>query len=135
MHLDPDLNLSAATGALLGTAADLKARLDEYLKYPGKAFQMCRRWWPQTYRHAISKFLQATTEELDVGFSLELQRLALAQEGEMQQRAFLSSDKVQKFLEASVVAFFSHSLAAERKAAEVKRREHSSCKCIPRSAL
>ena len=41
----------------------------------------------------------------------------------MQQRAFLSSDNVQKFLEASVVAFFSHSLAAERKAAEVKRRE------------
>ena len=36
MHLDPDLNLSAATGALLGTVGDLKARLDEYLKCPGK---------------------------------------------------------------------------------------------------
>ena len=56
VHLDPDLNLSAATGALLGTAADLKARLDEYLKYPGKFVFMCRRWFPVTYKSAIGNF-------------------------------------------------------------------------------
>ena len=45
----------------------------------------------------MGNFLRATAEELDVGFSLELQRLAFAQEGEMQQRAFmLSNDNVQK---------------------------------------
>ena len=59
MHLDPDLNLSAATGALLGTAADLKARLDVYLLYPGKFVLMCRRWFPITYRYSIGKLLQA----------------------------------------------------------------------------
>ena len=113
MHLDPDLNLSAATGALLGTAADLKARLDVYLLYPGKFVLMCRRWFPITYKYAIGQSLQARIEELDAGFSLQLQRLALALEGEIQQRAFLGSDNVQKFMEESVVAFFSHSLAAE----------------------
>ena len=56
VHLDPDLNLSAATGALLGTAADLKARLDEYLKYPGKFALMFRRWFPSTYWYAIGYF-------------------------------------------------------------------------------
>ena len=49
--------------------------------------------------------------------------MALAQVGELQQRAFLLSDVVQELLEGAAVAFFSHSLAAERAAAEVKRRE------------
>ena len=60
MHLDPDLNLSAATGALLGTAADLKARLDVYLLYPGKFVLMCRRWFPVTYKSAIGNFFVST---------------------------------------------------------------------------
>ena len=49
--------------------------------------------------------------------------MAIAQLGELQQRAFMLSDVVQELLEGAAVAFFSHSLAAERAAAEVKRRE------------
>ena len=41
----------------------------------------------------------------------------------MEQRRFLLSDVVQDFMEDAAIAFCSHSLAAERAAAEVKRRE------------
>ena len=123
VHNDPDLNLAAATGALLATAANVIARLNEYKKYPYKFVIMCRKWFPVTYTRAVTHFLKAPAGELDVGFGLQLQGLALAQVGELQQRAFMLSDVVQELLEGAAVAFFSHSLAAERAAAEVKRRE------------
>ena len=134
VHLDPDLNLSAATGALLGTAADLKARLDEYLKYPGKFVLMCRRWWPNTYKYYIGQFLRATTEELDVGFSLELQRLALAQEGEMQQRAF-SAEMLGGISCCVLLALAGCRTKGSGSETPRGAQYHSSCECLPRSAL
>ena len=41
LHSDPDLNLGAATGALLATAGDLLARLDAYLLCPHRFASMC----------------------------------------------------------------------------------------------
>ena len=74
--------------------------------------------------HACShSFLKAPAGELDVGFGLQLQGVALAQVGEMEQRGGLLSDVVQDFMEDAAIAFCSHSLVAERAAAEVKRRE------------
>ena len=123
MHQDPDLNLEAATGALFATAIDLIARLDQYLKFPYKFVTMCRRWFPNSCRIAIGDFLAAPAADLDVGFTLELRNLALAQIGERRQYEFMLSEVVQEFLEGSAIAFCSHSLAAERLAAQVKRRE------------
>ena len=125
VHYDPDLNLAAATGALLATATNVIARLNEYKKYPYKFVTMSSKWFPVTYGHAITKFLAAPADDLDVGFSLQLQGLALAESGELEQRAFIMSDVVQQLLEGAADAFFLHSLAAERAAAEVKRRETS----------
>ena len=123
MHLDTGLNLGAATGALFGTAGDLIMRINMYMQYPYSFVRMCRKWFPLTFRHAITVFLQAADSVLDVGFSLPLQALALAQDGEMRQRAFMESDAVQDWLEEVAFAFFVTSLDAEREAAEVKRRE------------
>ena len=123
LHYDPDLNIAGATAALLATAADVRARLDEYKKYPYRFVCMCRKWFPATHTPAVTSFLQTRAADLDVGFSLQLQKLALAQVGEMEQRGFLLSDVVQDFMEDAAIAFCSHSLAAERAAAEVKRRE------------
>jgi len=117
MHYDPDLHIGAATSALLGTAGDLTARLKQYMLYPYRIVKMCRKWFPATHRHEITRFLQAATEELDVGFSLALQRRALAEDSELLQRAFMLSDAVQEFLEATADALFANSLAAERQAA------------------
>ena len=58
-----------------------------------------------------------------MGFSAVVQGLALDQQGELQRRAFMKCDVTQELLEGAAVAFFSHSLVAERAAAEVKRRE------------
>ena len=117
MHYDRDLHVGAATSALMGTAGDLTARLNQYMLYPYSIVKLCRKWFPATFRFAITKFLQAATEALDVGFSLPLQRRALAEDGELLQRAFLLSDAVQEFLESTAEALFANSLAAERQAA------------------
>eukprot|EP00974_Lingulodinium_polyedra_P018617 1803014-Lingulodinium_polyedra.AAC.1 len=63
-------------------------------------------------------FLQATGQELDPGFSGQLQSLALARDGELLQRAFMMSDEVQEFLAQTSRALLANSLVAERKAAE-----------------
>ena len=69
------------------------------------------------------KFLSTPEQELDVGFSLPFQSLALSHGAELYSRAWLLSDAVQLFLEEVAISFFAHSLAAERKAAQSKRRE------------
>ena len=122
-HYDPHLDLAAATGALLETAADLNARLIFYTRCPYTVVKMVGSWFPMTYKHAVTEFLAAEAGELDAGFSLPLQELALAEGSELAQQAFLLRRNVQQFLENSAHAFFSNSLPAERAAAEVKRRE------------
>ena len=123
MHYDTGLNLGAATTALFGTAADLIVRINGYMQYPYRFVRMCRKWFCITYRHDITLFLQAEDSELDVGFALPLQAIALALDGEMRQRAFMESAAVQDWLEEVAIALFVTSLDAERQAAEVKRRE------------
>ena len=56
LHCDPDLNIAGATAALLATAADVRARLDEYKKYPYRFVVMCRKWFPGTHANAITSF-------------------------------------------------------------------------------
>ena len=138
LHSDPDLNLGAATGALLASAGDLLARLDAYLLYPHRCFSMCRRWLPATAVQAVTAFLQAPDEDLDLGFSLPLQRLASARGSEAEQKAFLLSTPVQDFLEEAAISFCSTSLAAERTGATENRRGAKRPSClhsIPRSAM
>ena len=98
-------------------------RLDVYLGCPDKFFTLIHKWFPLTYRHAVTWLLQASEQTLAVGVGLPLQGIALAQGGESLQRGFLLSSAVQEHLEEAATAFFATSLAAERKAAEVKRRE------------
>ena len=123
VYLDPQLDVAAAICVLLGTAGDLNVRLMYYMKYPYKFVKMVAKWFPSSHRNAITTFLQAEAAELDVGFSLALQRLALAEDGEMAQRAFLLRRDVQEMLENAARAFLANSLSAERAAAEVKRKE------------
>ena len=54
LHYDPDLDLAAATGALLETTADLNARLYVYKLYPYTFVKMIGKWFPMMYRHAIT---------------------------------------------------------------------------------
>ena len=75
------------------------------------------------HQHYITMFLAEADDKLDVGFSLPLQKIALARGNEHEQRDFMLSDEVQNLLEDAATAQFSHSLSAERMAATVKKRE------------
>ena len=81
MHYDTCLNLGAATTALFGTAADLIVRINGYMQYPYRFVRMCRKWFRFTFRNDITSFLQAEDSELDVGFALPLQAIAIALDG------------------------------------------------------
>ena len=120
---DPYLDQLAAVTALLATAVDLLARLDVYLNNIYGFARMCKRWFPMTHQHYITLFLAEADDNLDVGFSLPLQKIALARGDEHQQREFMLSDEVQSLLEDAANSLFSHSLSAERMAASVKKRE------------
>ena len=69
------------------------------------------------------KFLNAESDILDVGVSMQLRDIALDQRNEMQALAWMSSGPVQDFLEQIANDLLSHSLDAERRAAQVKRWE------------
>ena len=75
-------------------------------------------------RTCCMEFLLAPAEELDTGFSLRLQELALAAgPDEARQVGFLLSEGVQSMLEGTFEAAVASSLPVERKFAETKRRE------------
>ena len=67
--------------------------------------------------------MRESPKELDKGFSLPLQEMALSQNDEMRQRSFLLSGAVQEFLEEAAEALLMNSLHAERAGATVKRYE------------
>ena len=127
VHLrnDPQLDQPAAATQLLATAVDLTARLDTYLAYPYKFALMCRKWFPapRQYQNAITAFLRESPKELDKGFSLPFQEMALSRNDEQEQRVVLMSYAVQEFLEEAAEALLMNSLHAERAGATVKRYE------------
>ena len=105
LHRDPKLHVGPAVTAVLATTMDLLARLNVYMGYPFRFARICCKWFPATYQRAITQFLAERSDALDAGFSLQLQEMALAQPSEMQERAFLTSDGVQAFLEEGAGLF------------------------------
>ena len=79
---------------------------------------MCKVWFPGSYRANAEAFLKEPAEALDVGFSLALRRIA-GQSGQPQAAVtWLCSDSVQELLVETARLLHTHSLDAERKAAE-----------------
>ena len=78
LHADPGLDVVAATGALLGTAGDLLARLDPYMtNYPHRICLLYKKWFPDSYVATAEAFVKDRAEHLDVGFSTPLRNIAL----------------------------------------------------------
>ena len=117
---DPQLDVAAATGALLATAMDLHGRLDTYQAYPGRLSFLCRLWHPHTYFASIREFVDAHGDTLDVGLSLALQHLARRDRTEEGAVAFLASRPVQAALESMFSAASVTSLDVERHHAQAK---------------
>ena len=122
---DPVLEIGPAVTALLATAADLVLRLNTYLQWPFKIGFMCKKWFPATYLRAISSFVCSRSEQLDIGFSLQLQDLALAQGSEMQAISWLATGALQNFMSEVVDELVASSMEVERRHAHVKKWETS----------
>ena len=123
MHTDPDLDHSAFLTLALGTALDLVWRFQAYVEYPYLTCLLCRAY-NSSWRIACLDFLQVPDSELDLGFSLQLKRLAFAAgESESARVNYLLSDSVQDALKCAFQASAASSLPVERAFAYMKRNE------------
>merc|ERR1712015_263756 len=88
---DPDLDVAACLTGLVGTGVDLLLRFRRWEAWPLLAFLLVGKFNPH-HRQACYDFLRVPASELGVGFSLELQRLALSQGAEHLAMRWLLSD-------------------------------------------
>ena len=79
MHKDPDLEVGAAVAQLFAVSMEEIVRFRDYQRWPFQAFAFCAKFSLDRYSVACMHFLTLLEAELDVGFSLQLQKLALAQ--------------------------------------------------------
>ena len=122
MGYDPDLNLVGCVGVVLATEAELHLRFRRYREYPFALCKLCGRWFRETYVEAIKKFLDCEATDLDRGFSLPLQQLAL-QRSVAEGVEWFQSRPLQDFLVEYILRLEATSLPAERKFAQIKKWE------------
>ena len=125
LHNDELLEVGPAVANLLGTAADLILRFDNFLRYPFILCRLCKAFFPQTYMQAILGFLHEESEILDVGASMQLRDIALQGRNESQALGWMMSEPVQELLQQICNQLLCHSLDVERKVAQVKLWETS----------
>ena len=122
LHLDPELDVGACLATLLATAVETLIRFAHYEEYPYKCALLAAVFNP-SYRNACLEFLKAPESSLDVGFSLPLQKRALACGNEADALRFLFSGSVQEYLATTFRASAASSLPVERRHVETKKNE------------
>ena len=124
LHLDASLDVNAAVALLFGTAIELCLRFEQYRAWPYQAWTLCRVFNRQGYIVACMNFVQMPSEQLDIGFGLELQNLVRRSGPTDQDRVrYLLGDEVQNAIALAFKASAVSSLPAERAFAELKRSE------------
>ena len=102
---------------------DLVLRFQEHQQHPYATCFLCRAY-NKDFRIACLDFLQVPDSALDVGFSLQLKRLAeAAGDSEAARVAYLLADTTQRALELVFQASAASSLPVERAFAQTKRNE------------
>ena len=115
LHLDADLDVSAAAALLLGKTTEFCLRFQQYREWPYRAWTLCREFNPEGYIVSCMDFVQMPSEDLDVGFGLELQRLARRVGATYQVMVrYLTSSEVQHAIALSFQASVVSSFPAER---------------------
>jgi hypothetical protein len=124
LHLDPGLDVGACLAVLLATAMDLLCRFRHYAEWPYAAWALCRKFNPDGYIVACSRFLEADEAALDMGLGVPLLQLARRQGGNNIARLqWLMGDAVQVSLCMAFQSSAASSLPVERAFAETKRSE------------
>lgn len=78
LHVDAALNIDDAVFGLVHTECCIVVRFAEYLEFPTMLWSLTKRFNPAGYQAACLSFLQTPAEKLDLGYSAELQRSAIA---------------------------------------------------------
>lgn len=99
LHLDPELDMTDSVSSLFTTMGHICIRFRVYLQYPSALWKICRRFNADGYLTGIEEFLYAREEELDLGYSFDLQRDALSTGFFATAIAFLMCKAVQEEVE------------------------------------
>ena len=122
---DPDLKDKAgALEQLFVTQMELVARFSQYLRYPFQLVLCCERWNPENYVERIHhEFLDEAEENLDIGYSLPLQRHALRCSAQQLAVDFMKSKRIQAELRSWASGVEGSALEVERAHNLAKRSE------------
>jgi hypothetical protein len=124
--------------ALLQTRGHLVIRFDQYRRYPTRLWELTRKHNPRTFVAAWWDFLHAREADLDVGFSLCLQREAWEGRSDADACGWLQGEEVQALLCGIFENAAAHSLEIERKHAAIKVAETTKvtgCATASRTAI
>ena len=125
LRSDPDIDIVAVLGVVLGGEIELSLRFRRYKEFPFALCKRCRRWFRETYVEAIKAFLHVGAADLDRGMALPLQQLALRGRTFAEAVTWLQSKPLQDFLEEYCLRLEATSLPVERKFAQIKKWETS----------
>ena len=92
LEADPSLDLFQTIGSLLVTMGHLAMRLAQYKRYPCCLWKLTQKFNSEACVLEIERFLEAQLGDLDIGYSAQLQRDALAKTDGLQslyERVFL----------------------------------------------
>ena len=115
-HLDKDpcLDVHGAVQALFHTEADLCIRFSQYAACPFWLWHCCKIYNPVDFVQHIQVFLEMDVRQLDLGYSVGLQKDALGKGHLADQIEYMCSQAIQQEIQG-VLESPSHSLAVERK--------------------
>ena len=123
LHLDAALPQAAAVKGIMTTLTHLLIRFEAYQAFPTRIWTLSHRFNSVEHVVRIVDFLDLPEDELDTGYTLPLQRRALA-EGTMDAAIeFLASDVVQAEIDLVLDRGLATTLDVERKHSTDKTRE------------
>ena len=111
----------------MAVSMEIIVRMKQFLGYPTALCLMSKRWFPAGAAAGnVHRFLATDPSQLDVGAGLQLHTYAWqCGTTEVAAAAWLLSPPVQELFDQLAEVLISHSLAAERRHAEVKQWEGS----------
>ena len=134
LHVDPKLDVVDTMQGLLTTEIHIIIRFEVYSRYPGKLWEMCRKYNPLGHLLAIQAFLEEPEEELDYGYAHQLQVRALAEGSISDAATYLMSSPVQAEIAELLNRILAHSLDVERKHNQDKASEMCKASSVARAS-
>ena len=132
--VDDKVDVTSAVLGLFTTEGHIIMRFEQYLHYPYKLWRLTKEFNPAGYAACILEFLDTDDQLLDVGYSLQLKREALATGSLADAVSFLMTSEIQEELSGICWKSACNSLDAERKIGQEKKSETMQASGLPRAS-